>query len=631
MRALNVAVVFLLFVFAVGAEAQQRPQPTQPSRTPTTGPTTSDTIGTLVVRVRDASGRPLISAALVRLYSDFNSVRLTEYTRQGGEATFSGIPVGNYRVEAKALGFQTVHEEATLLGPLSYVFIFLRPEAAAKTTPNPPGLLLLAPKARKELAKGLKALQKNDLKKAKKRLRRAFKLAPGHPDVNYLMGALYLRLNDVAQAKTHLQKATQDPNHAYAFAALGALLFQQRDLPAAIPALERALVLAPHFWQTHWTLARACYLQREFAKARTHAALALERGKDKAQAAQLLLAQALAALGEREKAAQEIEAFLHRHPQHQLAARARRFLARLRAQRADSPPSTTRARSGRARNPDSTPVLAPDSGALPTAFAPRLPVQRWAPPDVDELVPPVVPDISCSLPNVLAAAGRQVAALVENLEQFTATEHIEYAQLNEYGNVQFTQAQALDYLVFLRELPTGGFVVQEFRKGGAAVTSFPTWSTGLAALALIFHPYYVQDFTMSCEGLGQWQGQPVWQVYFRQREDREARIYIYRSSKGRFPIKLKGRAWIGANNYHILRLAMDMVAPIKKIKLQRQHLIIEYQPVAFDKSNVKLWLPASADLYLQLRGRRYHHRHSFHDFMLFSVDTNERIQTPAQP
>ncbi|MFQ5816991.1 MAG: tetratricopeptide repeat protein [Terriglobia bacterium] len=602
------------------AAAQRPPPPTRPSAGSTTGERWS---GTIVVNVRDVRGGLITAGALVRLYSDFTSVRQTEATQDSGRATFRRIPMGNYRVEVSALGYQTASEEV-LLGPTNYVFIFLQPESPVETAPNPPGPPILAPKARKELQKGLKALEANELKKARKRLLRAFKLAPGHPDVNYLLGVLYLRLNDLAQAKRHLEKAvTLYPDHVAALTTLGALLYHQRDDPAAIRALQQALGLKPNAWQTHWTLARACYRQRQFAKARTHAERALALAQGKAPAIQVLLGQTLLALGEREKAVQEIESFLRRHPEHPTAAGARRLLDQLRAQRAETAPATP--------HPPSTELAAMPSVAT-APIAPALPVRNWAPPPVhDEDVPSVAPDVACALPQVLTAASRRVAALVENLQKFTALERIEYARLDEAGNIRSQQVEAFNYIVSIYEVRTGRLAVQEFRQGRAAWAVTPTRTRGLAALALIFHPYYVEDFTMRCEGLGQWHGQPVWQLYFQQREDRPARIYMYRSNQGSFPIKLKGRAWIAANNYHIVRLVMDMVEPIKKINLARQHLIVEYQPVDFAERNVKLWLPARADVYMQLRGRRYRHQHSFSNFMLFAVEVDERIQTPFSP
>lgn len=619
MRALNVGFLLLLSVFVVDAAAQ-RPQQ-QP--TPPTLPGTLKGLPTLVVRVRDAMGVPLAGQALVRLYSNFTTVQLTWPTRDNGQAIFTDIPPGNYRVEVRASGYETTDEEVFVaVGGTSYAFINLRPESAVKPATIPASPALLTPKARKEVEKGLKALQANDLKEAQKRLRRAFKLAPGHPDVNYLLGVLYLRLNDSDQAKRHLEKAVAfHPDHAAALTALGALFYHQHDFPGVIRVLERALVLDPASWQGHSTIARAYYAESQFEKACTHAERALELGKDKAPDVQVLLGQVLVALGQREEAAQELESFLRRHPQHRAAATARRLLEQLREQREDSARPAARAQSAD--------LVAPVEAAA-ASLAP-LPTQRWAPPDVDKAVPPVATDVSCSLPQVLTAAGRQTSVLVKNLQQFTATERIEYTKLDEAGNVRFTEAQEVNYLVFIREMRAGNLAVREVRDGRRTSASFPTETRGLAALAMIFHPYYVDDFAMRCEGLGQWHGQPVWQVYFRQREDRPARILVYRSKEGRFPTPLKGRAWIAANTYDILRLEMDLVEPIKKIDLERQHFIVEYEPVLFAKRNLRLWLPASAELYLQLHGRRYRHQHSFSDFRLFSVEVNEKIQEYSQP
>jgi hypothetical protein len=49
---------------------------------------------------------------------------------------------------------------------------------------------------------------------------------------------------------------------------------------------------------------------------------------------------------------------------------------------------------------------------------------------------------------------------------------------------------------------------------------------------------------------------------------------------------------------------------------------VEYEPVQFQKRSAKLWLPESAELYLDFKGRHLHRRHSFSNFLLFPVDTS---------
>jgi len=257
----------------------------------------------------------------------------------------------------------------------------------------------------------------------------------------------------------------------------------------------------------------------------------------------------------------------------------------------------------------------------------------WAPPDIDDAVPPVTTGAVCSLPEVLQGAGQRVKELVTNLEQFTATERIGHSELDRKGNWRAPLARSFHYLVSISEIRPGMLNLEEARDGNSALDNFPTKlaTTGLAAFALVFHPYFVGDFEMACEGLGEWHGQPAWQVHFQQRPDRPARMHSFRIGGNLYPVKLKGRAWISADAYQVVRLELDLMEAIPKIRLQVEHLDIEYRPVEFARRNLQLWLPESADLYMDFRRHRYHHRHGFSDFLLFSVETREVIHEPPQP
>ena len=96
-------------------------------------------------------------------------------------------------------------------------------------------------------------------------------------------------------------------------------------------------------------------------------------------------------------------------------------------------------------------------------------------------------------------------------------------------------------------------------------------------------------------------------------------------------VKLKVRAWIATDTYQVVRLETDLAEEIPAIRLRTEHLTVEYGPVQFQKRSVELWLPESAELYLDFRGRHLHRRHSFSNFLLFSVDTSQRIREPLTP
>ncbi len=289
----------------------------------------------MLVYVRAPTGEPLAVPAVVQLFKSGGIPRNRATTQGNAPVVFPNVPPGGYYVEVSAPGFQTTREEANVIIPVTTeVHVYMRPEPSAVPSAPPAGSPILAPTAKKEVEQGLEALRVNNLKEAQRRLGRAAELAPGHPDVSYLLGVLYVRLDDLAKARSALEKATQlDPNHARALAALGTVLSNQGEYAAAIPMLKRAIELNDRAWETQWTLASAEYHERQFEQARDHAQQALNMAQGKAPEIQLLLAQALVALGQREKAAQELESFLGSHPDHAKAPLARRWLAKLQQNR----------------------------------------------------------------------------------------------------------------------------------------------------------------------------------------------------------------------------------------------------------------------------------------------------------
>jgi len=175
--------------------------------------------------------------------------------------------------------------------------------------------------------------------------------------------------------------------------------------------------------------------------------------------------------------------------------------------------------------------------------------------------------------------------------------------------------------------------VTEYRNGGGALNEFPGGivTNGLPALVLLFHPYYAPNYEMTCEGLARSNGRLAWQVHFRQRPDKpnELKTYQFGINGASYSVGLKGRAWISADSYQIVRMETDLVAPMPQIQLLAEHTAIEYGPVKFREGDVNLWLPQSAEVYFAWRGRQVHRRHTFDNYMLFTVDDKQPRVEPA--
>jgi hypothetical protein len=254
------------------------------------------------------------------------------------------------------------------------------------------------------------------------------------------------------------------------------------------------------------------------------------------------------------------------------------------------------------------------------------------PAGIDEVVPKVLPGVSCDLPAVLHGVGERMTQLVSNLEKFSATEHIEHFRVDNSGVLRGRETRSFEYVVLVMQNPVQGFQLDEYRNGSTDPRQFPAQiaTEALPVMALIFHPLMVSDFKITCEGLGEWAGRPTWQLRFEQRQDRPNRIRYYKIQDNYYPVGLKGRAWIDAGTYQVLRLETDLIAPVKGIELTRERLSIEYGQVQFHSHDLQLWLPKTAELYWERHGHQYFRRHEFSDFKIFSVDMDQKFQRPKE-
>ncbi len=66
-------------------------------------------------------------------------------------------------------------------------------------------------------------------------------------EANYLLGRLYLAMNNPTEAKLHLLKATEyDKNYFQAFYELGNIYLREKDYPKAIEAFKREIEIEPN-------------------------------------------------------------------------------------------------------------------------------------------------------------------------------------------------------------------------------------------------------------------------------------------------------------------------------------------------------------------------------------------------
>jgi tetratricopeptide (TPR) repeat protein len=525
--------------------------------------------GQVVVRIQEDSGSPFLSPLTVTLRSVDMSVDLKGSYNQAGETAFKGIPSGQYLLEVSSPGYSTVRENVSInvTGQIQNVVVAMIPENSVDLSRRG-AAAVVSPKAIKETEKGLHALQIAKLDETQTHLTRALAIAPDFADGNYLMGVLLLRRNESGKALPYLQKAVDlAPNHAPAWLALGQAAYLQRDYTRATASLERSL-------------------------------------REQPRSPQAVIAQDLIARMNQPAPSTGAAAAANTSP-------------------ADLAGGNAFVSAGKA-----TPAALPDLPALAPVTE-----TNWIPPDIDQEKLVVDAGASCQLDKLIEATGDRVKELVENVDRFTATEKVEHYSLSPLGLEVSKETRKFNYMVEIRPFGAHDLDVQEYRNGSVSAQQFPghIGTIGLPTLALVFHPYYQEKYEFTCEGRGAWRGKPAWMVHFQQRTDRKSEMLVYRVGGKSFAVGLKGRAWIDTTNSQILAIETDTMRPVPEIRLVRDHQLIEYGPVGFRNDSMHLWLPKSADWYSSLSGQRYHRRHTFSQFLLFSVDDSQKISKPKEP
>jgi tetratricopeptide (TPR) repeat protein len=573
----------------------------------------------VVIGVRDKNGGPVDSPALVRFYSNFSSFNLTSPTREGSSVTFNNVSEGEYEVEVKCSGYKDALEHISVVGVGSTqsVYVYMVPESEA--TPSTPagGEPRMTPKLQSEIDKGIESAGKSDFENASKHFTKALQLAPSNPDILYYLGRCQVALKQNDLAKKNLEKAISlSPTHEKALLALGRLQLDTSDSAAAVKTFEQAYAANGANWKTHLLLATAYQQAGRLADAEPHAARAAQLAGNQAAQVLLFLGEIQYSEGKYQDARNSWEQLIVSFPADPSAVEAKRKLAAASRQR-----TNTGVEYAVALPPPQPPAL---------ELAP-VTERVWAPPDIDSREYALASGATCDTDEVLARALYHLQKQLGNFEKFTATEHIEHQEVDRFGISGPSRSRDFSYIVFVHPFKGDSMYLEEERDGSESLSAFPTSlaTTGLNSLGVsVLQPAYRESFNYSCEGLTNVRGQAAWQIHFAQKVGHFPAIRTWKRNGMVYEIPLKGRVWISSATFDLLRIETDLREPSLELQLARDHLLVDYGPVNFQGGAERLWLPWSADMYLEIHGRRFHHKHYLSDYMLFAVDTSNKIHKP---
>ncbi|HYW66195.1 MAG TPA: tetratricopeptide repeat protein [Candidatus Dormibacteraeota bacterium] len=534
------------------------------------------------------------------------------------------VVLGQYKLEVTCPGYRKASEEYSWMARRENepLYIYMLPESAPAATPTHARTAVLSQQLRGSMDRGLAALRQSKYESARKIFAKVEQKAPNNTDAPYFMGVAEYKMQHLDAAREDYQHAlTLDPNNEQALLSLGELDRQSGKPAEAVVSLEKAVSLGRAGWKANFELASVYYELKRYGDAEVEVAAAIRHAKGASAGPVFLLGQIQFAEGKRAVAKRTWQSILQSFPKDPLVEQVNKALELV----ANAGPE------GDLSSVPTPPTPAREPAMDLDAFV-DIP---WAPPDTDDAVYALAPGVDCKAETILDRATQRMNSGLADFEKFAATEHIEHQSVDRYGLPGSMKSHDSPYVVFVNPLGKTSYFLEEYREQGSMPTGFTdeVVSTGLITLGVsVLQPFYRDRFSFSCEGLANVRGQAAWQVRFEEKRDAKGPgIRTWETQKATYQIPVKGRVWLANATYAVLRVETDLRDPIAGLELTKDHILVEYGPVDFTGGDVHLWLPWSADMYMELHGKRYHHKHFLSNYMLFGVDTTHKVSAPKAP
>jgi tetratricopeptide (TPR) repeat protein len=232
--------------------------------------------GNVHVYVTFADDRAVPEQLKLSLVSGSNGNQVAQtFTNDHGQAQFTDVVIGNYRVVVSGQGIQTTESEEFEIDArkgAQSVFIRVRANAENGEARSNPGNAtvstadLKVPKeASKEFDKATELMSKQKWNRAIERLNKAVTLYPNYAQAYNNLGVAYARLGDADKEREALQQAVTANDHfAPAFLNLGQMEMKLQNFNAAENDLEKASLLNSGDVRTLVLLAQAELLNTHF-------------------------------------------------------------------------------------------------------------------------------------------------------------------------------------------------------------------------------------------------------------------------------------------------------------------------------------------------------------------------------
>ena len=285
-------------------------------------------------------GQNIPAGVTVRLETNEGMIGGQQAVNTSGYFEFVGLAKTYYRLTVTASGFQAYQQDLDLrsVGDRFVVNVRLSPALASKLLPLPVSPSFTdnhaSKKARKEYAKGVRALHERDLAEAQSHLERAVEEYPCYARAQADLALVLSQEHQLPGSEAALKKALEcDPDYLDAYNELGQLYYNEEKYQESEAVLRQGLRRSPASWQFYYQLGASDYRLGQYRKAEQEYLKAESLSSSVPAEIHVKLADVYLKQSAYDKAYTEMQAYVRAEPDGRFAPKLKRVMRQMESDR----------------------------------------------------------------------------------------------------------------------------------------------------------------------------------------------------------------------------------------------------------------------------------------------------------
>lgn len=277
----------------------------------------------------------------VQLLSGGNTPILDTYTNRDGQAIFTSVVPGNFRLKIDGPNINTLETDVFQIVPLERThmeWIAVTPKEPGENQASKGAAMVAAsdlnapPKAKKEMQKAMQEYGKSDMKKSEEHLRKAVEIYPQYARGWNTLGVVLMKEGNRPGAIDAWQKSiAADSKFPSGYLNMARIEMQDKKMPEAADYIAKAYACDPTSADILALRASEELLTGQYDKALTDAQFVHGLGQAHSPDVHLIAGEAFIHMNKNANALKEYEMYLKEDPDSPSAAKVREAMAQLQA------------------------------------------------------------------------------------------------------------------------------------------------------------------------------------------------------------------------------------------------------------------------------------------------------------